>query len=159
MWLNLVVLIGLVGLALYQKNRNRMLGKEIASLNERLTTLSTTLDAQKELLALYRNWLIGTKADVVVSAPAEAQQAAPAANKDVEQKRREHMKEEKSKFQKEVQEKTKGVDWYEKEFSVGLDALLELFLDVPPNRQQEIIAKMPSSVIKKGFKRLSDSST
>jgi len=159
MWLNLVVLIGLVGLALYQKNRTRMLEKEIASLKERLTTLSTTLDSQKEFLSLYKNWGTGPKGDLVAPAPPEVQQAAPVANKDVEQKRRQHMEEEKSRFQREVQEKKKGMDWYEKEFSVGLDALLELFLHVPPHRQQAIIAKMPSSVIKKGFKRISDSST
>jgi hypothetical protein len=56
-----------------------------------------------------------------------------------------------------VYQKNKTIDWYEKEFSIGLDALLELFLHLPHRIQQRIIAKMPQSVIKKGFKRLSDS--
>jgi hypothetical protein len=81
MWLNLVVLIGLVGLALYQKNRTRMLEKEIASLKERLTTLSTTLDSQKEFLSLYKNWGTGPKGDLVAPAPPEVQQAARMSNR------------------------------------------------------------------------------
>ncbi len=66
------------------------------------------------------------------------------------------MAEEKARFEKEVKVKTKSIEWYEKEFSIGLDALLELFFHIPLGVRESIISEMPNSVIKKGFKRLSD---
>lgn len=168
-WINAAVLVGLVVFAVYQKNRIRALEKTLASQKEKLEVQESMLashkdmlfsqkeilSSQKDLLTSYKDALDDVKAGLAVDTTAQPKIEITAKDDGVAFKNREDMAEEKAKFEKEVQEKKKSMDWYEKEFAVGLDALLELFLYVPPRIQQAIIAKMPNSVIKKGFKRLS----
>jgi len=169
-WINAAVLVGLIVSAVYQKNKIRTLEKTLSSQQEKLDvqksmlashkdmllTQKEILSSQKDLLTSYKDALNDVKAGLAVDPPLQTRIEVTTANDGIAFKNREDMAEEKVRFEKEVQEKKKSMDWYEKEFSIGLDALLELFVHVPHRIQQTIIAKMPNSVIKKGFKRLSD---
>lgn len=170
-WINAAVLVGLVVFAVYQRNKIGALEKTLVSQKEKLNAHESMLashkdmlfsqkeilSSQKDLLTSYKGSLDDVKSNLSGHAPSQPVVEIAAQDDEVECKHRKDMAEEKAKFEKEVQEKNKTMDWYEKEFSIGLDALLELFLHVPRRTRQAIIAKMPPSVIKKGFKRLSGS--
>ncbi|MDY6836803.1 MAG: hypothetical protein SWH78_02410 [Thermodesulfobacteriota bacterium] len=162
-WVNAVVIIAVLLMALHQKKRVAALEKTLAVQKEQLASQATMMAAhkdmlasQKEALATYRDLMHDTRPPIdrdIQEAPADGPRTT---GEETRIRKRQEMAEEKSKFEREVQERTKTMDWYEKEFSVGLAALLELLLHVPIAVRESIIGKMPNSVIKKGFKRLSD---
>ena len=169
-WVNAVVLIGLLVFALQQKKRLKRLegdlplrkgklasqGDMMALHKDILASYREVLASEKEILASHKEILGSIKAYGGISTPGESIGVPRVTDETVHIKQRKEMAEEKSKFEKQVQERTKTIDWYEKEFSVALDALLELFLYVPLGVRESIISKMPNSVIKKGFQRLSE---
>jgi hypothetical protein len=169
-WINAAVLVGLIVVALLQNNKIKTLQKALSSQQSKLDAQQTALAfqkdmlfsqkeilaSQKDLLTSYKDALDGLKADIAVGPTVQPQDEVTPTDDGLTATNREGMAAEKAKFEKEVQEKKKSMDWYEKEFSIGLDALLELFLHVPHRVQENIIANMPDSVIKKGFKRVSD---
>jgi hypothetical protein len=169
-WINAAILVGLVLFAVYQKNKIRSLEKALLSQKEILDSQGAMLashkdmifsqkemlSSQKDLLTSYKDALDDVKAGLPVNSPVQPKIEVQAKDDDLARKQREDTAEEKVKFEKEVQQKKKNMDWYEKEFTIALDTLLELFLHIPHRIQQPIIAKMPNSVIKKGFKRLSN---
>lgn len=161
-WINAIVLMGLVVFVVYQKNQIRKLQKDLTSQKnalaahkDMLSSQKAILISQKDLLASHKDTLDEVKANLSAGASVASDVEVPTKREDLEVQQRNDMAEEKAKFEKEVQERRKTMDWYEKEFSIALDALLELFLHVPHRIQQAIIATMPNSIIKKGFKRLS----
>ncbi|MBW2109054.1 MAG: hypothetical protein JRI36_10375 [Deltaproteobacteria bacterium] len=172
-WLTAIVLIGLACFTAYLRYRVDKLQEALLAQEKQLATQQATLashtgmlashkdilDAHKDLLASYKDTLNGLKAEISVW-PAPPEAAESLTNEDDASVsvtvQRSKMAEEKARFEREVQEKNKNMDWYEKEFSIALDALLELFLHVPRPVREAIISAMPNSVIKKGFKRLSD---
>jgi uncharacterized coiled-coil protein SlyX len=160
-WVNAVVVIAVLLMALHQKKRIKALEKTLAVQKEQLAAQAETLAAHKEILASqkavlasYRELAGGTKPPVSFDVEGEEVQEVKT-SEDVRLRMRQEMAEEKSRFEKEVQEKKKTMDWYEKEFAIGLDTVLELYLHLPFRVRESIIGKMPNSVIKKGFKRLS----
>ena len=169
-WVNAVVLIGLLVFALQQRKRLKRLeedlplrkgklasqGDMMALHKDILASYREVLASEKEILASHKEILGSIKAYGGISTPGESIGVPRVTDETVHIKQRKEMAEEKSKFEKQVQERTKTIDWYEKEFSVALDALLELFLYVPLDVRESIISKMPNSVIKKGFQRLSE---
>ncbi len=169
-WVNALVLIGLLVFVWQQKKRLKRLeenlplrkGKlpsqvDISPLHkDMLASYRALLASEKEILASHKKILDSLMAYRDIPTPRESTGEEMVADGTVQLKQRKDMAEEKFRFEKEVQEKTKTVDWYEKEFSIALDALLELFLHVAPGVREAIIGKMPSSVIKKGFQRLSE---
>ena len=176
-WVNAVVLIGLLVFALQQRKRLKRLEEDLplrkgklpsqgdmmpshkeilASYREILASHREILASEKEILASHKEILGSIKAYGGISTPGESIGGPGVTDETLHLKQRKEMAEEKSKFEKQVQERTKTIDWYEKEFSVALDALLELFLYVPLDVRESIISKMPNSVIKKGFQRLSE---
>jgi hypothetical protein len=169
-WVNAVVLIGLLVFALQQKKRLKRLeedlplrkgklasqGDMMALHKDILASYRGVLASEKEILASHKEILGSVKAYGGIPTPGESIGGPRVTDETVHLKQREEMAEEKSKFEKQVQERTKTIDWYEKEFSVALDTLLELFLYVPLGVRESIISKMPNSVIKKGFQRLSE---
>jgi len=162
-WVNAVVIIAVLVMALHQRKRVKALEKTLAVQKEQLATQANMLTAhkdmlasQKEVLASYRDLVYETKPPVYRDTPEEPAEGAKTTQEEIRFRKRQEMAEEKSKFEREVQERTKTMEWYEKEFAIGLDVLLELFLHVPLRVREAIIGKMPNSVIKKGFKRLSD---
>ena len=131
--------------------------KEIlASYREILASHREILASEKEILDSHKAMLESVKSYGGIPTPAESAGGPGVGHEGVHLRKRQEMAEEKSRFEKEVQERTKTMEWYDKEFSVALDALLELFLYVPPHARDSIISKMPNSVIKKGFQRLSE---
>ncbi|MGD8513445.1 MAG: hypothetical protein PVG85_05805 [Deltaproteobacteria bacterium] len=169
-WVNAVVLIGLLVFTLQQKRRLKGLEENLPLRKSKPGSQADMLALHKDILASYREVLAAEK-DILASlkemvdnvkayrdgpTPRERKGEDSVTEGAVEQKQRKERAEEKSRFEKEVQERAKTIDWYEKEFSVGLDALLELFLHVPLGVRESIISRMPNSVIKKGFQRLSD---
>jgi hypothetical protein len=168
-WINAVALIGLIVFAVYQKNKIRTLEKTLSAQQEKLDIQESRLASHKDmllsqkeifssqnaLLTSYKETLDNVKNSLGTTPSLKPTVEVPAADDGIAPNNREGMQEEKARFEKEVQEKKKSIDWYEKEFSIGLDTLLELFLYVPRGIQQKIIADMPDSIIKKGFKRLS----
>ena len=169
-WVNAVVIIGLLVFALQQRKRLKGLEENLPLRKGKLVSQADMLALHKDLLSSYRE-VLATEKDILaslkemldsvkayrdVATPREPRGEDSATEGAVELKQRKERAEEKSRFEKEVQERVKTIDWYEKEFSVGLDALLELFLHVPLGVRESIISKMPHSVIKKGFQRLSD---
>ena len=169
-WVNAVVLIGLLVFALQQKKRLKRLEEDLplrkgklASQGDMMTlhkdilaSYREVLASEKEILASHKEILGSVKAYGAIPTPGESIGGPRVTDEVVHLRQRKEMAEEKSKFEKQVQERTKTIDWYEKEFSVALDALLELFLYVPLGVRESIIGKMPNSVIKKGFQRLSE---
>jgi len=162
-WVNAVVVIAVLLMALHQKKRVKALEKTLALQKEQLASQANVLAAhkdmlasQREVLASYRDLVDDTKPPIDREIQEEPTEGAKTTEEEIRFRKRQEMAEEKSKFEREVQERTKTMEWYEKEFSVGLDALLELFLHVPLRVRESIIRKMPNSVLKKGFKRLSD---
>jgi hypothetical protein len=169
-WVNAVVLIGLLVFALQQKKRLKRLegdlplrkgklasqGDMMALHKDILASYREVLASEKEILASHKEILGSIKAYGGIPTPGESIGGPGVTDETVHLRQRKEMAEEKSKFEKQVQERTKTIDWYEKEFSVALDALLELFLYVPLGVRESIISKMPNSVIKKGFQRLSE---
>jgi hypothetical protein len=169
-WVKALVLIGLLVFVLQQKKRLKRLeenlplrkGKLSSQVDmsplhkDMLASYKTLLASEKEILASHKKILDSVKAYRDIPMPRASMGEDSVPDETIQLKQRKDMAEEKSRFEKEVQEKTKTIDWYEKEFSVALDALLELFLHVPLGVQESIINKMPNSVIKKGFQRLSE---
>lgn len=169
-WINAVALIGLIVFAVYQKNKIRTLEKALSAQQEKLDIQESRLASHKDmllsqkeifssqnaLLTSYKETLDNVKNGLGTAPSFKPTVEVAAADDGIAPNNREDMQEEKARFEKEVQEKKKSIDWYEKEFSIGLDTLLELFLHVPRGIQQKIIADMPDSMIKKGFKRLSN---
>ena len=169
-WVNAVVLIGLLVFALQQKKRLKGLEENLPLRKSKPESQTDMWALHKDILASYKEVLASEKdilaslKEMVAHVTPEGEGATPSEPKGedkvtagaVEQKQRKERAEEKSRFEKEVQERVKTIEWYEKEFAVGLDALLELFLHVPLGDRESIISKMPHSVIKKGFQRLSD---
>jgi uncharacterized coiled-coil protein SlyX len=162
-WVNAVLVIAVLLIALYQRKRVKALEENLALQKDQLASQANVLAShkdilasQREILASYRDLLSGAKPHLDPGAQEEPGKVATPAEGDVLLRKRQEMTEEKSRFEKEVQERTKTMEWYDKEFSIGLDALLELFLHVPLRVRESIIGKMPPSVMKKGFKRLSD---
>ncbi len=161
-WINAAVLIVVIVFTLHHKKKIKALGDDVALQKEKLASQANmlasqkdTLASQKDLLTSYKDALDSLKASPAVGEPAQPGVEAKSKEDDIELRQRDNMAEEKARFEKDVQERTKTMEWYEKEFSIGLHAILELFLHVPIGTQRSIIAKMPDSVIKKGFKRLS----
>ena len=162
-WVNTVLLVVLVVFALYEKGRVKALEKALAFQRNKLCSQADILASQRDVMALQKDILASHQhaldtvlAKLDIPIPERTGGEAKIKKEAIELKRRKAMAEEKSKFEREVEGRTKTLDWYEKEFSVGLDALLELLLNVPLGTQESIISKMPNSVIRKGFKRLSD---
>jgi len=162
-WVNAVVVIAVLLMALHQKKRVKALEKTLAVQKEQVASQANMLAvhkdmlaSQREVLASYRELVVDTEPPTDRDREEEPTAGAKTADEEIKLRKRKEMAEEKSKFQKEVQERTKTMEWYEKEFSIGLDALLELFLHVPLRVRESIIGKMAPSVIRKGFKRLSD---
>ena len=169
-WINATLLVGLVVFVVYQRNKIGALKKNLSSLEDKLNdhesllashkdmlfSQKEILSSQKDLLASYKDTLDDVKSNLSGDTPSQSVVEIATQDDDVEITPREDMVEEKARFEKEVQEKKKNMDWYEKEFNIALDTLLELFLHIPRRIQEPIIAKMPNSVIKKGFKRLSN---
>jgi len=162
-WVNAVVVIAVLLMALHQKKRVKAMEKTLAVQKEQLASQANMLAvhkdmlaSQREVLASYRDLVVDTEPPVDRDIPEEPTGGAKTTDEEVRFRKRQEMAEEKSKFEREVQERTKTMEWYEKEFSIGLDALLELFLHVPLRVRESIIRKMAPSVIRKGFKRLSD---
>jgi hypothetical protein len=169
-WINATLLVGLVVFAVYQRNKIGALGKNLSSLKDKLNAHESLLashkdmlfsqkeilSSQKDLLTSYKDTLDDVKSNLSGDAPSQSVVEIAAQDDEVEIRPREDMIEEKARFGREVQEKTKNMDWYEKEFTIALDTLLELFLHIPQRIREPIITKMPNSVIKKGFKRLSN---
>ncbi|MDY6989857.1 MAG: hypothetical protein SWQ30_17585 [Thermodesulfobacteriota bacterium] len=162
-WVNAVVVIAVLLLALHQKKRVKALEKTLAVQKEQVASQANMLAAhkemlasQREVLASYRDLVVDTEPPIDRDREEEPTEEAKTAEQDIRKRKRQEMAEEKAKFEREVRERTKTAEWYEKEFSIGLDALLELFLHVPLRVRESIIRKMSPSVIKKGFKRLSD---
>jgi hypothetical protein len=112
-----------------------------------LASYREVLASEKEILASHKEILGRVKAYGSISTPGESIGEPRVTDETVRLKQRKEMAEEKSRFEKQVQERTKTIDWYEKEFSVAL---------VPLGVRESIISKMPNSVIKKGFQRLSE---
>jgi hypothetical protein len=161
-WINAAVLIVVIVFALHHKKKIKALEDDVALHKEKLALQANmlalqkdTLASQKDLLTSYKDALDSLKAKLPVGERSQPEVEAKTEEDDIELIQRDDMAEEKARFEKEVQERTKTMEWYEKEFSIGLHAILELFLHVPLRIQKSIIAKMPDSVIKKGFKRLS----
>ena len=170
-WINAKVLVGLIVFVVYQKNKISALEKTLSAQREKLDAQKSMLvshkdmlfsqkeilSTQKDLLISYKDALDDVKANIAIHGSFKPVVDTAPQEDNVEFKQRGEIKEEKAKFQKELQEKKKTIEWYEKEFLIGLDALLELFLHLPLSIRQKVIKKMPASVLKKGFKRLSDS--
>ncbi|MDY6953036.1 MAG: hypothetical protein SWE60_16125 [Thermodesulfobacteriota bacterium] len=162
-WINAVVIIAVLLMALHQKKRVKALEKTLAVQKEQLASQANMMAAhkdmlasQKEALATYRDLLDNTTPPMAGDVHEEPRERGKTTEEESLYRKRQEMTEEKSRFEREVRERTKTMEWFEKEFSIGLDALLELFLHVPLRVRESIIRKMPNSVIKKGFKRLSD---
>jgi len=155
-WVNAVILIGLLVFALQQNKRLKRLEEDLPLRKGKLASQGDMMALHKDILASYKEILGSIKAYGGIAAPGESIGEPRVTDETAHLKQRKEMAEEKSRFEKQVQERTKTIDWYEKEFSVALDALLELFLYVPLGVRESIISKMPNSVIKKGFQRLSE---
>lgn len=155
-WVNAVVLIGLVFFVVIQNRHVRTLEKDLALQKEKLTLQDGMLATHRDILASQKGVPASAMVYPDIPAPKQPTDETKVTDKAIEKKQREDMAEEKARFEKEVKVKTKSIEWYEKEFSIGLDALLELFFHIPLGVRESIISKMPNSVIKKGFKRLSD---
>lgn len=168
-WINAVFLIVLVILLVQQRQQVTALERHLNVHTDRMTMkidglsvqgelagpLESVLAAHKELLGSHKELLDSMKA--APEAPAarlpEEEKEAGGLN---EQRQRRILAEEKERFGNEVREKKRTVEWYEKEFSIGLEALMELFLHVPVDVQEAVVSRMPNSVMKKGFTRLSE---
>jgi hypothetical protein len=128
-----------------------------AAAAENLTASQAELSGlQEKILKSQEELLAAVKACLDRPVPETIRAGGDSTGEFADESRRQVMAAEKMKFEKEVREEERTLDWYEKEFSIGLDALLELFLHVPLPTQKSILAQMPNSVMKKGFMRLSD---
>jgi len=155
-WINTILLIVLVVFSLYEKRRLKALEKDVVLQENRLGSQADILASHRDILTSHKHVLDSVKVYLDVPIPERLRGAVKITEGGIELKQQKKIAEEKSRFEKEVRERTKTIDWYEKEFSIGLDALLELLLYVPLTVQESIISKMPNSVMKKGFKKLSE---
>ena len=155
-WINTILLLVLIVFFLYEKKRLKTLEEDLAFQNNRLGAQADILASHRDILSSHKHLLDSVKAYLDVPIPERLRGAVKITEGGIELKQQKKIAEEKFRFEREVQERTKTIDWYEKEFSVGLDALLQLLLYVPRTVQESIIGKMPNSVMKKGFKRLSE---
>jgi hypothetical protein len=102
-----------------------------------LLSFKEILEAQKALLAAYKDRLDGVVSQpVIASRPLEQIVPSPVLrDEESEQKKREILAAEKTEFEKDVQEKKKNMDWYEKEFRIALSALFDRPLPPYSSRQ------------------------
>ena len=162
-WFNTTILIALVVYVLYQRKEITALTKDLIAQKERLTSQDNILASGKDMLmsgrdilASQKEVLDSLKEYIELHIPKHPWGGDKVVEEGVQLRQQREIAEETSRFEKEVRTKTKTLEWYEKEFSVGLNAMFQLLQFVPLGMREKIIGKMPNSVIKKGVKRLSD---
>ena len=162
-WINATLWIVVLILLLHQRKMVQSLKTNLGLQEDKFrwpvdlpASQKEVLEAQKEVLALQREFLNHATRHTAIHPTREPRAGEETSEKHVELQVPKEVQDEKLKFERELEERKKTLEWYEKELRVALDALLELFLYVPANAQKLIISKMPNSVMKKGFKKLSD---
>jgi hypothetical protein len=148
--------IVLLFFAFHQRKELKALEEDLAAQRDRLATQANKLASQDSMLTSHQEALDNIRYYLDPDTREIPGSGTDTSEEMIFLRKRQEMDEEKRHFQEEVRKKAKTLEWYEKEFSIGLDALLELFLHIPLTVRESIIAKMPDSIVKKGFKRLSE---